>query len=478
MMFLRFVLMIFFSAALLEAGAATKVTPKTRKPNIILIMADDVSWECFGAYGAVDYKTPNIDALAQRGVRFQNCFSTPICTPSRVKLMTGKYNFRNYTHFGYLNPKEKTFGQMLQAAGYKTAIAGKWQLNGIYHKAEGYLDNTRPFKAGFDEYCLWQVTRGKNVKNGSGERFWSPALEQNGKFLSIEHNQGKYGPDIMSDFLCDFIDRNRDQPFFVYYPTTLVHNPFVPTPDTIGSAPRNHDANKQPKSKNARKANFVAMVNYLDKIIGKIVKRVEQAGQLENTLILFTADNGTNVGINSRWNGQNIRGGKGSTTDMGTHVPLVAFWKGHTPKGVVSNDLIDFTDFYPTFAAMAGVTLGKEDPIDGRSFLPQLNGERGQPRDWVLCHYQPYWGRFKGRQYIRDAQFKLYRDGRFYHVPEDLEESRNLNSSQTGAQGATVRRKLEETFQTFPPAPAIEGGRNANQRPVYPDWQNILNPND
>lgn len=478
MMFLRFVLMIFFSAALLDAGAATNVTPKARKPNIILIMADDVSWECFGAYGAEDYKTPNIDALAQRGVRFQNCFSTPICTPSRVKLMTGKYNFRNYTHFGYLNPKEKTFGQMLQAAGYKTAIAGKWQLNGIYHKAEGYLDNTRPFKAGFDEYCLWQVTRGKNVKNGSGERFWSPALEQNGKFLSIEHNQGKYGPDIMSDFLCDFIDRNRDQPFFVYYPTTLVHNPFVPTPDTIGSAPRNHDANKQPKSKKARKANFVAMVNYLDKIIGKIVKRVEQAGQLENTLILFTADNGTNVGINSRWNGQNIRGGKGSTTDMGTHVPLVAFWKGHTPKGVVSNDLIDFTDFYPTFAAMAGVTLGKEDPIDGRSFLPQLNGERGQPRDWVLCHYQPYWGRFKGSQYIRDAQFKLYRDGRFYHVPEDLEESRNLTMSQTDAQGATVRRKLEKTFQTFPPAPAIEGGRNANQRPVYPDWQNILNPND
>ncbi|QDT94583.1 sulfatase-like hydrolase/transferase [Gimesia aquarii] len=474
----RLILLIVFSACMVQADAATKTTKETRKPNIILIMADDVSWECFGAYGAEDYKTPNIDALAKQGIRFKNCFSTPICTPSRVKLMTGKYNFRNYTHFGYLDPKEKTFGQMLQAAGYKTAVAGKWQLNGIYHKAEGYLDNTRPFKAGFDEYCLWQVTRGKNMKDGSGERFWSPALEQNGKFLSIEHNQGKYGPDIMSDFLCDFIDRNRDQPFFVYYPTTLVHNPFVPTPDTIGSASRTHDANKQPKSKKARKANFVAMVNYLDKIIGKIVKRVEQAGQLDNTLILFTADNGTNVGITSLWNGQKIRGGKGSTTDMGTHVPLVAYWKGHTPQGVVLDDLIDFTDFYPTFAAMAGVSLGKDDPIDGRSFLPQLNGEKGHPRDWVLCHYQPYWGRFKGSQFVREAQFKLYRDGRFINVTKDLKESQNLAEGQAGNSGEQARRMLQQTFNLVPPAPPVQGGKDKKIRPVYPDWKNIVNPND
>ena len=115
-----------------------------KKPNIILIMADDVGWECFGSYGAEDYQTPNIDALAAKGVQFNNCFATPLCTPSRVKIMTGKYNFRNYTHFGYLNPKEKTFGQLLQNAGYKTAIAGKWQLNGIYHNAEGSTDNARP----------------------------------------------------------------------------------------------------------------------------------------------------------------------------------------------------------------------------------------------------------------------------------------------------------------------------------------------
>ena len=125
-----------------------------RKPNVILIMSDDASWECFGSYGAEDYRTPNIDKLASMGIQFEHCYSTPICTTSRVKLMTGKYNFRNYTHFGYLNPREKTFGHLMQEAGYKTAIAGKWQLNGLYHSAPGHQDKMRPLKAGFDESLL------------------------------------------------------------------------------------------------------------------------------------------------------------------------------------------------------------------------------------------------------------------------------------------------------------------------------------
>jgi arylsulfatase A-like enzyme len=448
------------------------------KPNVVLIMADDVSWEAFGCYGAEDYETPNIDALAANGVQFNHAYSTPICTPSRVKIMTGQYNFRNYTHFGYLNPKEKTFGHMMKAAGYKTAIAGKWQLNGLYHKAEGYDDNTRPFKAGFDEYCLWQVTRGKGANEGGGERFWSPPLEHNGTFLSVEENAGKYGPDIMSNFVCDFIERNQDESFFVYYPTVLVHGPFVPTPDTIGDAPRTQASNKQPKNADAKKENFVAMVNYLDKIVGKIVAQLDAVGQLENTIILFTADNGTHPGITSRWNGQDIKGGKASTTDMGTHVPLVASWKGHSPKGTVLDDLVDFTDFYATFAEAAGVVLGAGDPVDGRSFLPQLNGAKGHPRDWVLMHYQPYWGKFKGTQYVRDENFKLYRDGRFFNVPNDLKEDADLAKGQAGERGETARVQLDRVFETAPPAPPVKGGRNAVERPVYPEWKNVVNPND
>ena len=302
--------------------AAADIADPASKPNIVLIMADDVSWEAFSCYGAEDYDTPNIDALATRGVRFAQCYSTPICTPSRVEIMTGQYSFRNYTHFGYLNPEDKTIGHLMQSAGYQTAIAGKWQLNGLYNNLPGSDDSMRPLKAGFHESYLWQVTTGKQLKNGGGERFWSPPLERNGVMETVEDNAGKYGPDLLCDFLCDFMERNRSKPFFVYYPMVLVHNPFVKTPDTIGNETRTQAANKAPKNKKQQKDNFVAMVEYMDKIVGRLVNKVQAIGQEKNTIIVFTADNGTNRSITSRWHGQDIKGGKGGMKDMGTHVPL------------------------------------------------------------------------------------------------------------------------------------------------------------
>lgn len=457
--------------ALSLAPVSSAPRPAGEKPNIVLIMADDVSWEAFGCYGAEDYKTPNLDRLAAGGLRFTHCFSTPICTPSRVKLMTGQYNFRNYTHFGYLNPKDKTFGHMLKAAGYKTAIAGKWQLNGLYNKLPGHKDPTRPQKAGFDESLLWQVTTGKSKKVGGGERFWSPPLEKNGKFISMEKNQGKYGPDLMCDFLCDFMERNKDEPFFAYYPMVLVHDPFVPTPDTIGDAPRTQEANKNNRNNSvAQKKNFVAMVEYMDKLVGRLEKKIKDLGLAENTIILFTADNGTHTRITSRWNGQDITGGKGGMTDMGTHVPLIASWPGTAPKGKIYNDLIDFTDFYTTFAEAAGVKMGDDDPVDGRSFLPRLRGERGNPRDWVLCHYQPYWNKTPG-QFARTQQFKLYRDGRFYEVPNDLKELNNLGNTDTGK---NVRQQLQKLLKQCPLAPKEKAGSRVKERPTYPKWIDLV----
>ncbi|MFT4690627.1 MAG: sulfatase-like hydrolase/transferase [Verrucomicrobiia bacterium] len=469
-MFNRLILVALIT--LFTTGANAR--PIGDKPNIILIMADDVSWEAFSCYGAEDYKTPNIDRLAAKGIRFDHCYSTPICTPSRVKLMTGKYNFRNYTHFGYLPPKEKTFGHLLQSAGYQTAIAGKWQLNGLYNSLPGHKDNTRPHQAGFNEYMLWQVTTGKKPKDGGGERFWSPPLEHNGKFVTVEENANKYGPDLLTDFLCNFMEKNQKQPFFVYYPMVLVHDPFVPTPDTIGDAPRTQAANKQPKGQAARKANFVAMVQYTDKIVGRIEAKVKQLGLSENTIIMFTADNGTHPSITSRWQGQDITGGKGGMTDMGTHVPFVASWPGTSPKGAVLNDLIEFTDFYTTFAEAAGIKLAKKDPIDGRSFLPRLHGEKGNPRDWVLCHYQPYWNKQPG-QFARTERFKLYRDGRFYEVPQDLREQNDLANDKTGK---AARQKLQAFLDQAPPAHTEKGNKTTKERPVYPDWKNLVDPND
>ncbi len=443
------------------------------KPNVILIMADDVSWEAFGCYGAEDYSTPNIDALAAKGLRFKNCFSTPICTPSRVKLMTGQYNFRNYTHFGYLNPDDKTFGHLMQEAGYKTAITGKWQLNGLYNERPGHDDNMRPAKAGFDEFFVWQLTTGKTGKIG-GERFWNPPIETNGKFITKEENAGAFGPDQMTDYVCDFMERNKEDPFFVYYPMVLVHDPFIPTPDTIGDASK-ATANKWDRSRD--KEHFVSMVNYMDKLVGKIADKTESLGIAENTIILFTADNGTGVSITSRWNGQDIKGGKSSPTDMGTHVPFVAYWKGHTPNGEALDDLVDFTDFYATLADAAGVEMGEGDPIDGRSFFPRLKGEPGNPRDWVFTHYQPYWSK-PSVQFARTERFKLYRDGRYFEVPKDLKEANDLAIGEAGERAETIRQELQEFLDTAPPHPVENGERYSEHRPTYPDWRNLVDPND
>lgn len=462
-----FVACIWFLLTPALLGAA----PKERKPNIVLIMADDVGWECFGCYGAQDYKTPHIDRLAREGIRFEHCYSTPICTPTRVKLMTGKYNFRNYTHFGYLHPEERTFGHMLQEVGYKTAIAGKWQLNGLYNKLPGWDDPRRPLKTGFNESLLWQVTTGRGGKDGGGERFWNPPLEHNGRFVTKEENRGKYGPGLFTDFVCDFMERNQDDPFFVYYPMVLVHEPFVPTPDTIGDIPLDK-ANKQPKDYEGRKANFVAMVQYMDKLVGRIVAKIDSLGLSEHTIVMFTADNGTHPWIRSMWRGIEIQGGKGGMTDRGTHVPFVASWPGHTPRGTVLRDLIEFTDFYPTLADAAGITLTQQDPIDGISFLPQLRGQQGSLREWVFCHYQPYWNKTPG-QFIRNAGYKLYADGRFYCIAEDLFERQDLANS-TKPKTLAMRKQLQSRLDRCPPAPIEKGTAKTEHRPVYPDWRNLL----
>jgi arylsulfatase A len=446
-----------------------------RKPNVVLIMVDDASWECFGSYGAVDYKTPHLDKLASVGLQFDHCYSTPICTTSRVKLMTGQYNFRNYTHFGYLNPKEKTFGHMMQDAGYKTAIAGKWQLNGLYHSAPNSLDKTRPLKAGFDESLLWQVTTGKSKNNGGGERYWNAPLEHNGETISSESNYGKYGPDLFTDFVCDFMERNQEDRFFVYYPMVLVHDVFVPTPDTIGDTPL-ENANIMPKEPHLRKKHFVAMVNYMDKLIGRIVGKIEDLGLGKDTIVLFTADNGTDTKITSNWNNLEFKGGKGGTTDRGTHVPFIAYWKGHTPKGVVTNDLIEFTDFYATLADAAGVGLGVDDPLDGISFLPQLNGKKGETREWQLNHYQPYWGPMPG-QYIRTRDYKLYRDRRLIHVTQDLFEETDVSQSKNPAV-VTVKEELQTLLNQIPPVVEGKGDVRTKQRPVYPGIENLLDEAD
>lgn len=413
------------------SNRSLEVHAGSKRPNIILIMADDQGHECLSCYGSASYKTPVLDELAGTGMRFEHCYSQPLCTPTRVQIMTGRYNFRNYLRFGYFDFRERTFAHVLKDAGYATCVAGKWQLIGA--GADG------PYKAGFDEYCLWHM---EDVFAPKDSRYRNPKIIQNGKLLGIL--EGKYGPDVFCDYINGFIERKKAGPFLVYYPMALTHNPFEPTPDSPewGQTVSN-------------KKFYVDMVEYMDKTIGRIVRKLDDLGLRENTLILFTGDNGTAVGIASQMqDGGTINGGKGSTTDAGTHVALIANWKGTIPAGKARGDLVDFSDILPTLAEVSGVSLPEGVTIDGRSFLPQLRGRKGNPRDWIFCWYQ----RDPGDQlhrFARDRRWKLYdqsnaaRAGKLFDVEADRLEQNPVEPGQGGNEAAQARTRLQAVLDSM-----------------------------
>lgn len=406
-----------------------------KKTNIILIMADDLGYECLSCYGGASYKTPVLDELARTGMRFDHCYAQPLCTPSRVKIMTGRSNARNYTKFGHFDFTQKTFAHILKRAGYDTCIVGKWQLMG-----RG-LDG--PHDAGFDEYCLWHM---EDARAPKGSRFRDPKIIKNRKLL--DGLKGKYGPDIFTDYICDLLQRHKSKnskPFFLYYPMALTHAPFEPTPDS-------KEWNKT-KVKNSNKF-FTDMVAYMDKIVGRIVHKLDELGLRENTLLLFTGDNGTPGPITSKMkDGRSIRGGKGLTTDAGTHVALVANWKGTTPAGRLCSDLVDFSDLLPTLADAAGASLPAGVTIDGRSFLPQLLGKKASPRQSIFCWYRRNPGSTLFR-FARDQRWKLYdqgdyeRAGKLYDVHADPLEQSPVEPGQGGWQ-ANARKRLQAVLNSM-----------------------------
>jgi arylsulfatase A len=464
-MFFRFqksivILFLFLTAIAFGQGQSSKTAKalkKNKQPNIIFILADDIGYESFSTYGSASYQTPNIDKLADKGVKFTHCYSTPLCTPSRVMVMTGKYNFRNYTDFGYLNSSEKNFAHLFKEAGYATCIAGKWQLNGIAQKKADWQNANRPKEFGFDEYCLWQL----NSPKKDGERFANPLIVQNGQVLPRQRDA--YGPDIFCDYILDFIDRKKDdeQPFFAYYPMALVHDPFVPTPAS-------DDWSDTSKRYSADNKYFKDMVAYMDKNVGGVLDKLEQAGIAENTLVIFSGDNGTNVAITSKMkNGQSVKGEKGYLTDGGTRVPLVAYWKGKSAKGVVNTDLVDFSDFLPTMMHAAGIALPKDFVTDGRSFLPQVLGQKGNAKEVVYMYYEPQWAGFENGVFARDKTYKLYGDGRFYNVEKDVLEQNDLNGKTLTAKEQAIKKKLEAVLKKYPnvkPLPEEERARWRNMR--------------
>jgi arylsulfatase A len=430
------------------------LTGAERPKNIVLIMADDIGVECFGSYGGTSYQTPHLDRLAATGLRFTHAYSQPLCTPTRLEIMTGRDNHRNWKYFGILPPEEKTFGHMMQDFGYQTCMAGKWQLQSYdppdYPNAEKRRGTgMHPKDAGFHSYSLYHSLHTED----KGSRYADPTFLQNGTLH--DEIKGGYGEDLAVDFLLDFMGANREKPMFVYYPMALPHWPMNPTPDSV--------AWKDPSRRlEASEEHFPDMVEYMDKIIGRLVVGVEKLGLRDDTLIIFYSDNGTDRRIHSQFFGKDVQGGKNQTLQTGIRVPLIANWPGHIEPGL-NNDLVEASDFLPSLAELAGRKVPEDWQIDGTSFAPQLFGGKGTPRDWAFFWYDPRPGwdkeKFSRSIFALDHRYKLFSDGRFYDIAGVTLREEALDVSQLTPEAEAARVKLKGAISKMMQEPISPAAR-------------------
>jgi arylsulfatase A len=399
---------------------------KDSRLNVILILADDVGYEIPTYTGGESYETPNLDFLAANGTQFSQCYSSALCSPSRFMLLTGKYNFRNYTDWGIMDRSQRTFANIFKLADYNTCAAGKWQFDG---------GDTSVHLFGFDKYMLNNAYN-LHGDNEEADKFYKdPQIYTEGKYLPASETKGKYGQDMFRDYVFNFIDSNANKnPFFIYWALDLCHPPLSPTPDDPEFASWNPSSPRQASDT----LFFPSMVKYMDKYIGQLVAKLKDDGIEGNTIVMFTGDNGTTNYIHSKFNGEVLPGGKATTLNLGTHVPFVAYCPGVVPAGRTDTTLVSFVDFMKTFADIANVSIPASYGInDGVSFAPQLKGQQYNIRDWVFNHY-PGAGKFAGdpqhlRRWMQNAVYKQYdtmqnsKSGKFYNLVTDPFEQHPLS---------------------------------------------------
>lgn len=405
------------------------------RPNIIFILADDLGFETLGAYGAVEYqglgkvRTPNLDNLAKEGMLFEKCFATPVCSPARSEVMTGKYNFRTgFRDIAGRNgavssldcKSHPTIAATLKSAGYTTAIVGKWHLgpphsmNEIPKTSEADTDYPHPRECGFDRQCI--------LGGAHLELYGDPGAKS-------------YTPAVMQDWCLHFLESQKgaQNPFFVYYASPIPHFPVLPTPLNPEGTPG--------KKKNDR-SNFPYLIEYLDRQVGEIIKKLDELGMRKNTLVMFSGDNGTDTVATVMRDGRVIKGGKHSLEDVGSQVPLLANWPGIIVPGSVYGGLVDFTDIMPTCLELAGTTVPAG--LDGVSFARQLQGKTGKPREWVHTL-------FVNKYFVRDSAWKLRENGDLYDVSKAPYEERLVLQSKDTPESKAARERLLEIMARLHP---------------------------
>ncbi|HYK45210.1 MAG TPA: sulfatase-like hydrolase/transferase, partial [Parafilimonas sp.] len=419
---------------------------QAQMPNIIFILGDDIGYYIPTVNGGQSYSTPNIDSMARHGMNFTHCEASPLCNPSRFMFLTGKYNFRNYSNWGYMSDSEKTVANLMHDAGYVTGMFGKLQLQYKYARMQ---------KWGWDRHMIFELIE-DTVKF---RRYKNPVLMENGYRIPDSVTNGKYCDDILTQSILDFIDSNKSRPFFVYYSMSIGHEPFSPTPDDPAFA------TWDPNQGVSAPVYFPSMVKYMDKKVGQILDKLRAAGLEGNTLVIYAGDNGTPVPIKFIANGITMQGEKGKTTEGGTHVPLILYWPGQIAEGGINDDLADFTDFLPTFAEVAKVAdLSGYGTLDGASLFARINSHKNVKKQ-LFFHFDPFPGGYDTLQrWARNKNYKLYdstgssKSGKFFNVANDVYETSPIPDSLLTANQLSTKQTLKhilDTVGTWPACPRL-----------------------
>ena len=413
--------------------------PPVRRPNIVFILLDNVGKDWLRCYGSQENETPNIDQLCSQGLKFRNFYVTPVCSTTRTMLLTGRCPFRTgwHTHHdaaiyggGYLDwNHEQTFARVLRDAGYRTCISGKWQINDLFDPEQ----TDALAQHGFQEHCIWPEA--KPGLPAHKKRYWDAYVMRDGVKIDTD---GKFGPDVFTDYSIDFMKRHRDVPFLLYQSAILTHIPVTTTP-------------LSPNPNASTREKFAGMVRYADHLVGRIVKALDELGIRENTYVFVATDNGTDTGsdqgmdesLGGMRHGRISDEGIYSLTERGINMPLIVNCPKSIPRGAESDALLNAADVLPTLADLAGVSLPEKVTIDGQSFADVLRegNDSSWKRPWTFTQYAD-------TRVVRDQRFKLYSSGDFYDLAIDpLEQS----PIQIDASASLERRaRLQQVLDRLP----------------------------
>lgn len=437
------------AAAVLVTGAAVTARagespPRPRRPNVVLILADDLGWHDLGCYGSTFHQTPHLDALARQGMRFTNAYvAAAVCSPTRASLLTGKYPARlHLTHIiqaprtskgslrdpdwtPYLPLDEVTLAEALKPAGYVTACIGKWHLGGVAGRS-GSGDGAEgdPRRQGFDVNVA-----GSDCGQPPDYFFPYARTLPDGKTVRLTNLEGGRPGEYLTDRLTDeaekFVTQHRDRPFFLFLSHFAPHTAMGDRLQAPEALTARFKATVNPKDPQHDPV-YAALVASLDAGVGRLLGKLDELGLAENTLVIFTSDNG---GLEPKTSNRPLRGGKGGPYEGGLRVPAIVRWPGKVKPGSVSDVPVISPDFYPTVLETAGVKVGPRQVVDGLSLVPLLTGAGPLDRTALYWHFPhcdlgPY-------SVVRQGDFKLIEflgDGRceLYNLREDGEEKTNL----------------------------------------------------